>query len=113
MERKSITKKSLENYESFLRQEEKSQATVEKYLREIRVLSVFMKGAKISKPKILEYRERLIETYQPKTVNTKLSAINSYLEFSGLSSCVVKLLKIQRQAFVDEEKELNGENRFV
>lgn len=35
MERKSITKKSLENYESFLRQEEKSQATVEKYLREI------------------------------------------------------------------------------
>ena len=49
MERKSITKKSLENYESFLRQEEKSQATVEKYLREIRVLSVFMKGAKISK----------------------------------------------------------------
>ena len=93
MERKNITKKSLENYESFLRQEEKSQATVEKYLREIRVLSVFreirvlsvfMKGAKISKPKILEYRERLIETYQPKTVNTKLSAINSYLEFSGL-----------------------------
>ena len=46
MERKSITKKSLENYESFLRQEEKSQATVEKYLREIRVLSVGRKNFK-------------------------------------------------------------------
>ena len=64
-------------------------------------------GMKISKQKILEYREKLMEIYQPKTVNTKLSAVNAYLEFSGLSACTVKLLKIQRQAFADEEKELS------
>ena len=62
-------------------QEEKSEATVEKYVREIRMLSDFVEGAKLSKKKVLEYREHLVKRYQPKTVNTKLSALNSYLQF--------------------------------
>lgn len=104
---KSVTGRSLRQFQTFLIQEEKSPATVQKYMRELQRLTVFLDGMKISKQKILEYRERLVEIYQPKTVNTKLSAVNAYLEFSGLSACTVKLLKIQRQAFADEEKELS------
>lgn len=104
---KSVTGRSLRQFQTFLIQEEKSPATVQKYMRELQRLTVFLDGMKISKQKILEYRERLVEIYQPKTVNTKLSAVNAYLEFSGLSPCTVKLLKIQRQAFADEEKELS------
>lgn len=107
MEGKSITKKSLKKYEIFLIQQEKSQATVKKYLKELQVLAAFLGGKQISKQRILEYRERLIESYQPQTVNTKLSAVNSYLEFVDLQSFTVKLLKIQRQAFIDEERELS------
>ncbi len=107
MEGKRITQKSLKEYEIFLIQEEKSRATVEKYMRELQILSAFLGGAKVSKQKILEYRERLIQSYQPKTVNAKLSAVNSYLEFTGCQTCTVKLLKIQRQAFIDEERELS------
>ncbi len=109
MERKSITRQSLKKYGEFLYQEEKSEATVEKYVREIRMLSDFIEGGKLSKKKVLEYRAHLVKRYQPKTVNTKLSALNSYLQFSGLKYCMVKLLKIQRQAFIDEEKELSEE----
>lgn len=107
MEGKRITQKSLKEYEIFLIQEEKSRATIEKYMRELQILSAFLGGAKVSKQKILEYRERLIQSYQPKTVNAKLSAVNSYLEFTGCQTCTVKLLKIQRQAFIDEERELS------
>lgn len=104
---KSVTGRSLRQFQTFLIHEEKSPATVQKYMRELQRLTVFLDGMKISKQKILEYREKLMEIYQPKTVNTKLSAVNAYLEFSGLSACTVKLLKIQRQAFADEEKELS------
>ena len=56
MEGKRITQKSLKEYEIFLIQEEKSRATVEKYMRELQILSAFLGGAKVSKQKILEYR---------------------------------------------------------
>ena len=104
---KIMTEKSISQFQAFLLQEEKSSATIEKYMRELQMLATFLKGVKISKQKILEYRETLVGAYQPRTVNTKLSAVNAYLEFSGQSSCMVKLLKIQRQAFADEEKELS------
>ena len=109
MERKSISKKALNEYKTFLIREEKSPATVEKYMREVCLLAAFLRGAAISKQKMIEYRAKLMETYQPRTVNTKLSAVNSYLCFLGMEGCTVKLLKIQRQAFVDEEKELSEE----
>ena len=92
---KSVTGRSLRQFQTFLIHEEKSPATVQKYMRELQRLTVFLDGMKISKQKILEYRgKKLMEIYQPKTVNTKLSAVNAYLEFSGLSACTVKLLKI-------------------
>ena len=106
MEGKRITQKSLKEYEIFLIQEEKSRATVEKYMRELQILSAFLggKSLKTENPRI---PERLIRSYQPKTVNAKLSAVTSYLEFPGCQTCTVKLLKIQRQAFIDEERELS------
>ena len=64
---KSVTGRSLRQFQTFLIQEEKSPATVQKYMRELQRLTVFLDGMKISKQKILEYRERLVEIYQPKT----------------------------------------------
>src|SRR5699024_6599027 len=93
--------------EIFLIQGEKSRATAEKYMRELQMLSAFLGGAKVAKQKILEYRERLIRSYQTQTVNAKLSAVNPYLDLTGCQTGTVKLLKIQRQAFIDEERELS------
>ena len=107
---KSVTGRSLRQFQTFLINEEKSPATVQKYMRELQRLTVFLDGMKISKQKILEYRERLVEIYQPKTVNTKLSAVNAYLEFSGLSACTVKLLKIQRHLRMRKK---NCQNRNI
>lgn len=90
----------------YLQKEEKSAATIEKYVREVKNLAYFLQGDDIRKEKMIEYRERLQQEYQARTVNGKLSAINSYLEFSGNEKSRVHYLKVQHNAFIDEAREL-------
>ena len=41
------------------------------------------------------------------TVDRTLSSINAFLEFCGWQDCKIKLLKVQRKAFLDETRELS------
>ncbi len=103
-----ITAASAKQFCQYLLSEEKSRATVEKYSREVERLSIFLQGSPVSKLKILEYREWIAKEYQAQTVNGKLSAVNAYLQFINRGDCKVKLLKIQRRAFLRENRELNS-----
>ncbi len=96
----------LQAFRKHLIQEEKSDATIEKYMREVAFLSKFLYQKNITKEIILAYRESLLERFQVQTVNCKLSAINAYLKFAGLGHCAVKLLKVQRRSFLHESREL-------
>lgn len=93
-------------YEEYLKQEEKSRATLEKYLRDIRCFFAFLQGREISKKETISYKDHLTENYEPTSANSMLVALNGFLRFIGLEKCCVKLLKIQRQIFCREEKEL-------
>lgn len=101
-----ITALSLQRFAAHLCQNEKSKATVVKYLHAVGELARFLGGATITKPRLLEHRDSLQQTCRASTVNGRLSAINAYLDFLGLSAHKVKLLKIQHRAFLDESKEL-------
>lgn len=101
-----ITDESIEQFREYLIEEERSEATIQKYIHEIICLKEYLGGKTIVKTEILEYRKFLQEQNQATTVNVKLSAINCYLHFCKLSECKVKSLRIQRKAFVDEEREL-------
>ncbi len=103
---KKVTEQMTVNFLKYLQQEEKSAATIEKYMREVKNLAYFLQGEDIQKEKIIEYREKLQQEYQARTVNGKLSAINSYLEFSGNEKSRVRYLKVQHNAFIDEAREL-------
>lgn len=96
-------------YEQYLKKEEKSSATVEKYLRDVRCFFSFLKGETIKKEKVLDYKKYLTENYAPTSVNSMLTALNTFLKFSGYYDCQVKLLKLQRRIFINEEKELTKE----
>lgn len=102
----------LVRFESYLMEEEKSRATVEKYLRDVRrflsFLSVFSEE-KIDKKHTIAYKEYLSEQYAPASVNSMLTAMNLFLRFIGNNRFCVKLLKIQRQIFCREETELSQE----
>lgn len=98
----------LKKFEDHLRQEEKSAATVEKYLRDVRQFLRFC-GSRCNTPDkalTIAYKKHLSENYAPASVNSMLVSLNCFLRFIGRSDCTVKLIKIQRQMFCRESKEL-------
>ncbi len=101
--------KELLAFEKYRREDEKSDATVEKYLHDIQCFYAFLGNRPAEKSMVLAYKEHLTEQYAPASVNSMLVALNGFLRFCGLSGCCVKLLKIQRQMFCRQEKELSRE----
>lgn len=97
----------IEEFESFLVQEEKSKATTEKYLHDIKYFFKYLSDRTICKENTVAYKEYLAKQYAPASVNSMLVALNSFLRFIGLQDCCVKLVKIQRQIFSREDKELS------
>lgn len=97
--------KQLHEYVKYLYENEKSEATIEKYKRELQRLFVFLESRELTKEILVEYRQKLQETYQVRTVNGKISAINSFLEFIE-SDFRVKFLRVQKNVFVEEKREL-------
>lgn len=96
----------LSAFEQYLCKEEKSLATIEKYLRDVRGFLVFLAKQNICKQAVISYKEHLTEQYAPVSVNSMLIAVNRFLRFCGWETCCVRLLKIQRQIYCPEEKEL-------
>ncbi len=96
----------IHHFEQHLIAEEKSSATVEKYLRDVRCFCDFLTDRLLGKEETISYKEYLTHQYAPASVNSMLVALNSFLRFLNRPDCCVKLLKIQRQIFYREEKEL-------
>lgn len=96
----------MRRFQQLMITEEKSMATIDKYLRDIRGFCSHMAGRLITKGETLTYKERLMAHYAPASVNSMLIAINRFLRFIGLQDCCVRPLKIQRQIFCNEDKEL-------
>ena len=95
--------KKLKEFERELILNAKSPATVKKYLKEIENLFYFLDGGEISKNRLIEYRASLQREYKAQTINVKMSAINAFLGFSGLSDCRVKFVKVQKKSgFIKE-----------
>ena len=105
----NVTRETIKDFENMLYLSEKSRSTVTKYSATLHRLRIYLAGKDITKQRLLEYRELLLQRNRAQTVNGALSAINAYLEFAGLPDCRVKLLKVQRRAFIDEDRELSGD----
>lgn len=100
----------LKHYLEYLKEQERSQATLSKYAHDIRVFLQWAQGRpQISKQQVIEYKQWLIVRYAPASVNSMLAALNGFLSFAGLACCRVKALRIQRQSFRAQERELTRE----
>lgn len=107
MEKRTITTKQIVSFGQFLREEERSSATVEKYLRELRLFAAFLSGGEVTKAAVAQWKANLLEeNYNPTTVNGKLSALDRFLTFMGWEDCRVKHLRLQRRLFRESNKEL-------
>ena len=102
----TMTKELISNFEKYLIEEEKSCATIEKYLRDVTVFFKWLAGSEIDKMTVLHYKEYLTGNYAPSSVNSVLSSLNTFFEFNEWHGLKVKMLKIQRQIFASKDKEL-------
>ena len=107
--RNSVTEEALIQYERYLKDGEKSRATVEKYLRDVRKFWDYLGEwgvQEFDKEQVLEYKRYLNEHYKTTSANSMLAAVNSFLEYLGCGEYKVKLFKIQHIQFSEPEKEL-------
>lgn len=94
-------------FRDYLVREEKSTATVEKYLRDVRAFLGFAGNSIITKELVVDYKQSLInKKYAVASINSMLASLNSMFGFFEWSDCKVKNLKVQRQIYCAEEKEL-------
>lgn len=102
----------LNGFRATLVGEEKSKATVDKYLRDLETFYRFARGKVITKELVIRFKQELVERYAPASVNSMLAAINCFFKEQGWYDCVVKSLKIQRQSFREKERELTKAEYF-
>lgn len=100
----------LRAYGAYLHGEERSTATVKKYLHDAEAFAVWLRDRTLTKEECTQWKSALIRRgYAPVSINAALCALNSLLRFLGREDCRVKLLKIQRRVFREQSRELRRE----
>ncbi|MCD8077333.1 MAG: site-specific integrase [Lachnospiraceae bacterium] len=104
-----ITEEEIRNFAARLRYEEKAPATVEKYSAALWRFARWLGETPLTKEAVISYREHLLKTKCAQTVNGTLGALHLWFSQIGREDCRVKLLRVQRQAFLKENRELSEE----
>lgn len=105
MKTRRLSKKTIVEFERYLQLQEKSSATIEKYMRDVKAFFSFS-GKIINKETVIEYKNNIISKYAVRSVNSMLASINALFSFLGWVELKVKSLKVQRQIYCSKEKEL-------
>ena len=106
MRNEFLTEADISGFRMHLLTAEKSAATEQKYIRDVKSFAKFIGCSKITKESVIAYKKHLQENYAVRSVNSMLASINSLFAFLGRHDLRVKSLKLQQQIFRPEEKEL-------
>lgn len=107
MDKRMLTERELSAFYRYLKSEEKSENTIEKYMRDVRAFFCFSRGRNLTKEMAVAYKNKLIcEKYAVRSINSMLASVNSLFAFLGWYELRVKSIKLQRQIYCPEEKEL-------
>lgn len=101
-----IIAEQITSFKKHLISEERSNATVEKYVRDVLAFSEWLCGREVDKNIVVEYKAHLAEKYQTSSTNSMLSSLNSFFVFCERHDFRVKFIKTQKQLFSRDEKEL-------
>ena len=110
MDKLIITKEKIDEFKNYLRLEEKSENTIEKYLRDINAFWKFVGEQIVTKELAIKYKEHLLsDEYAVRSVNSMIASLNSFFTFAICEHLKIKTIKEQRQIFCSEDKELTKE----
>lgn len=101
-----ITTKDIAGFREHLILEERSAATIQKYIRDVKAFMAYAQNSAITKETVIAYKKYLQENYAVRSVNSMLASINSFFSFFGWDDLKVKSLKLQQQVYCPEGKEL-------
>ncbi len=105
----------LNDYKKYLEDQELSQSTIDKYLKDIEQFEEFKndkrykqkitvdyrKDPEFSKDLIIDYKKDLARRYKTSTTNNKIIIINKYLKWLDLEDLTVKQVKEQNKGSLD------------
>ena len=107
MKERVLTDDKISSFAIYLKNEEKSRNTIEKYIRDVKLFFAYVKSVEITKEKVIAYKNKLIcDNYVIRSVNSMIASINSLFVFLGWLDLKAKNIKLQRQIYYPEEKEL-------
>ena len=102
-----LTNRQIVSFRRYLKQEEREQSTIEKYVRDVRLFEAWLSGRRVTAEIVTDWKDYLrTKGYKPETINAKLSALNKFFVFMRWLECRIKYLKIQKKLFRGTEKEL-------
>ena len=109
---RKLTQSKIEKFKAYLKNEERSSATIERYTRDLerfrRWLEDNENGGKnaVTKGGVLNYKANLLEKYAVTSANSIISSINSFFDAEGWQELKIKTVKQQRRIFASQEYEL-------
>ena len=88
MAKNEFREQILKQYAQQLRTEEKSRATIEKYLRDVRRFGRWLRGQGITKEQVIGYKQQLLQSgYALRSANSMLASVNHFLRFCSNALC--------------------------
>ncbi|MCL2776187.1 MAG: tyrosine-type recombinase/integrase [Oscillospiraceae bacterium] len=113
-----ITERKINEYALSLRNDERADNTVEKYIRDVRAFADFCQtsrkqkpganGIAVTKEIAIEWKIKLKDTHTMTSINSMLAALNGFCAYFTLDM-KIKPYKIQKQTFLPEKKDLTQE----
>lgn len=97
----------MDRFYEYLIEEERSSGTIEKYIRDVRLLQSWLGSAPATKENASRWKQELLQSGRaPSTVNSMLAAANTYFRFMGWDELKLKSIRLQRRFFRENEREL-------
>ena len=102
----------LREYGEYLRDREMSENTVGKYLRDAENFLQFSNGREISRELMMEYKSYILNAWKISSVNSMITAVNSYLKWAGQAEFSIHTCRVQKQIFREKSRELGKEEYY-
>ena len=88
----------MEQFGDFLKERENTQATVEKYQRDVKAFLRYLGGEQVVTKEILSrYKEWLLEHYAVSSVNSMITAVNQFLVSLHGEELKIRRVRVQRE----------------
>ena len=107
--------RELENYKQELLAQEHAEATISKYIHDVRAFLAWCEARhadSLTKAQVLRWRDTQAQASAPATVNAAVAAVNGFLRFIGRGDCCVRPLRVQRTLYRERRLELTRDEYF-